>query len=195
MTEPNLHIFRDDVILSDVTGYRLTGKDAYRAVLFLLRAHTRLFLTSASVHIQRLYYHDDTRPAIHVRWRMRASPRVWATSRRDVPVIVDGLCIYYLDSTGFVEHHAFEARVRGGRPVIRPVFQHVLSTGHIAAETGCASSMFDNSLNLSFPFGSHVSNPLLDAFSVSTSETSEDDGDTCQYPPRGFELVAMQNKL
>lgn len=181
--EPDLHIFRDDVILSDVTGYRLIGKDAYRTVLFLLRAHARLFLTSASLHIENLYYHDDIRPAVHVRWRMRATPRVWASARRDVPVIVDGLCIYYIDDKGWVEHHTFETRVRGDRPVMHPVFRHILSTGHVAVETGCALSPLEiacalSLLELSLSFSSVVSylsnpTPLLEAMYSSADEGEE----------------------
>lgn len=133
---PDLSMFCDDVVLSDGKGNRLVGKDAYRTVLFLLRAHARLFLTSASLHVLSMYYQDDTRPAIHMRWRMRASPRVWASANRDTPAIVDGLSIYYLDYRGHVMHHAFETRVRNGPTVVRPVFQHVSPVGNIAVETG-----------------------------------------------------------
>lgn len=133
---PDLAMFRDYMVLSDAKGNRLSGKDAYRTVLFLLRAHARLFLTSASLHILSLYYQDAVQPSIHVRWRMRATPRVWASTTRDAPSIVDGLSVYYLDGAGHVVHHAFETRVRNGPTVVRPVFQHVAPVPNIAVETG-----------------------------------------------------------
>lgn len=141
---PDYSIYRDDVVISDSTGYRLVGKDAYRTVLFLLRAHTKLFLTTASLHIVSMFYHDDNRPAVHVRWRMRSSPRVWAATRSDSPVIIDGLSVYYLDSSGWVYHHTFESKVRNGRKPVRVAFETVPAVGRAVVNTGCAPVQFPN---------------------------------------------------
>lgn len=141
---PDFHIYRDDVIISDSTGYRLAGKDAYRTVLFLLRAHAKLFLTAASLHIVSMFYHDDNRPAVHVRWRMRSTPRVWAATRSDSPVIIDGLSVYYLDSSGWVYHHTFESKVRNGPKPVRVVFERVPAVGRPVIDTGCAPVHFPN---------------------------------------------------
>lgn len=141
---PDFHIYRDDVVISDSTGYRLTGKDAYRTVLFLLRAHAKLFLTAASLHIVSMFYHDDNRPAVHVRWRMRSTPRVWAPTRSDSPVILDGLSVYYLDSSGWIYHHTFESKVRNGRKPARVVFERVPAVGRPVIDTGCAPVHFPN---------------------------------------------------
>lgn len=148
-TPPDMQIFRDDVIISDVTGYRLTGKDAYRTVLFLLRVHTKLFLTSSSLHIVSMFYHDDNRPAVHVRWRMRATTRVWTPSMPHSPAIVDGLSIYYLDSSGWIYHHVFESRVRNGGKMVRVVFDHVPALGRVVGNTGCAPFSFSKAQNVS----------------------------------------------
>lgn len=139
---PDLSIFRDDLILSDSNGNQLSGKDAYRTVLFLLRAHARLFLTGACIHIVSMFYCDeDSRPAIHVRWRMRATPRVWASP---TSIIIDGISLYYLDSHGCVAAHTFETRVRNGpaAEILRPVFnKQLVQNGHVVVDMTLHAAM------------------------------------------------------
>lgn len=139
---PDLSMFRDDLILSDSNGNQLSGKDAYRTVLFLLRAHARLFLTGACIHIVSMFYCDeDSRPAIHVRWLMRATPRVWASP---TSIIIDGISLYYLDSHGYVAAHTFETRIRNGPAVeiMRPVFnKQLVHNGHVVVDTTLHAAM------------------------------------------------------
>lgn len=145
---PDLSMFRDDILLSDASGNTLAGKDAYKTVLFLLRAHARLFLLQASLHIVSMHYSDETKPSpttcstsgspcVHVRWRMRATPRAWYAAHRQPTSVVDGISVYYLDSCGHVAKHTFETKVRVGptQVVIKPVFRRIVSVGHIAVDS------------------------------------------------------------
>lgn len=141
----DLATFREDVILS-AQGNQLVGKDAYRTVLFLLRAHAKLFLTTSTLHVVSMYYHDDVRPAIHLRWRMRATPRAWAASHgsQSTPAIIDGMSVYYLDGCGRVAQHSFETKVRNGPALaLRPVLRRIVGVGHVAVETGMHLPIMD----------------------------------------------------
>lgn len=141
---PELNIFRDDLVISDTNGNHLMGKDTYRAVLFFLRAHAKLFLASPSLHIVTILYDDHLyRPAVRIRWRMRTALRVWTSPKTHSPIIVDGISVYYLDCSGWVYHHSFESRIRNSQKPLRLAFDYLPVIGQVAVDTACT------------PFSSH----------------------------------------
>lgn len=110
---PELAIYTDTLTFSDGSGYRVTGKEAYKTVLWLLRAQVKLVFTHAFVEVLSMF-HDDFSGCVHLRWRMTATPR-WGMNT----CVIDGISLYRLNREGWVYEHSLENAVRRrGRRVV-----------------------------------------------------------------------------
>lgn len=127
-TEPRMHIYAENIVLTDRRSIDVRGKDAYHNALWSLRFHARIFLKNTHVSIQSMY-HDDAEGRLYVRWRLVALPRIPGWNPH-APWILDGMSRYSFDSSGLVSKHDIDPSVRNGTS-LRPVFERILSLGVI----------------------------------------------------------------
>lgn len=131
--EPDLTYFRRDIMFSDGAGGRVSGIEAYRALLWVLRAQTRFVFADAVMEIQSMF-HDDRAGEFYIRWRFSAAPRAWVNAARAAasPTVLDGMSIYRFDNHGKVAEHRLESLVkRRGGAGVKVMFEEVLAMGTV----------------------------------------------------------------
>jgi hypothetical protein len=111
MAEPTLKIFADGVELIDShSGLVLTGKRSYARALSALRWVASVSLSSADCGALLVF--DPIASQIRARW----SAKLFVRGREDEPpLVVDGVSIYSLDSTGHIFRHELRSDVPIGR--------------------------------------------------------------------------------
>lgn len=138
ISEPDYSIYDARIVFRDHSGYRVAGIEAYRTVLWAIRAQLRLFFATSAIVIQSLY-HNDKEGAIYVRWRLTATPWWAVIAGKACPWVYDGLSVYKVNHRGWVYEHLLENNVQTPTAV-RPLFERVLSVGSVSVRAKAAGA-------------------------------------------------------